>query len=561
MKNIIPAALFLITSVAGFAQQQTADAKITAGPVLSSNGSEEPVILGRDTDGVFVVFSKKHGHVLSHIDKNLVNDRKISFPDQFKHNAYFRSFYSVMMAGNELYLLTVLKDRGAKTLTLFAQEIDKETLVPYDELKPVFTIADLPSKYSFSLTPASVFFKLFDVTTTLSIDKSTIYFYRKTTLSNRMNVHINAFDTKMKPLWDNEINLPYDAEMFTLKSLKADNNGNLTMNGIYYPFPVRGRMTPRGGLPDYQYRHIIISDEGKRTTDFNFMLENQFITDIKTGTAPDGKLIAVGFYADKKSFIVKGAFYMVIDTKTGLPIKQLKQEFEPDFITHKMRTGKNCKIERHEPEDNGVLLYEFDLQNMTIMNDGSVTVIAEQFYKYSESSTYYQPGSIQTTQTPIGGTGGQVVNTRVTSSSTTTISSSYFIYNDIFVLHFNANGSIEWKSKTPKHQHTKLDNGSSSSYASASHGNTIYLLFNDSKANQSLDKGSPRALPDGAASIVTVDTTNGTATRKLLTTPNNIRFSLSPKTSLQTGEREIFIFNKQGKNKYQPLHVQFDNQP
>jgi hypothetical protein len=539
MRKAVAALLFLISGAAGFAQQKTDKAEVTEGPEVQSRKSYLSDVVGNDADGYYIIRFVKRKQMLEHVNKNLVTDRSVEIPDRYAYKELKRYYSGVTMVGDEMYMLSTVTDKTANTFTLFAQAIDKKQLVPSTELKMVYTYTYTPAKgVMFGGRSRSADYELgFTPSYALSDDKSHILFYRNAAASGaskKERMHLYSFDSKLNELWDNEIELPYDADLFSFDGLTVDNEGNAFITGIEYQERAEARMSRRGGLPSYKYHLLSYKEKGKKMRDYTVELNNNFITDVRTGIAPNGDLVAVGFYSEKGSFSVKGAFYMTIDGETRQVKKQKTTAFETEFITQYMSDREKRKTEKREAKGKSVELYEFDLRNLILQNDGGATIIAEQYYMYTTTTT-----------------------TRGANGTTTTTTTYHYIYNDIIALSFNSDGSLGWKTKVPKRQHSINDGGALSSYAYAAVGNKLYLIFNDNPKNLYLKDGEQPFQSGGAVSLVTINAINGEATRELLFTVQRGDINLRPKMCLQTGDREMLIYGTRRKT-YQFGKVVFD---
>ena len=256
-------------------------------------------------------------------------------------------------------------------------------------------------------------------------------------------------------------------------------------------------------------------------------LKDKFITDVQIDGAPNGDLVAAGFYSDKGTFSVKGAFYIRIDGKSRQVVTQNFSVFEQDFITEYFTEKEKKKSDKKEAKGQDQELYSFQMDELLIRADGGVTLIAEQYRMYTVCTT---------TTTANGGT--------------TTTCHNHFLYNDIMVITFNPDGAVAWKCKIPKRQHTVDDYGYYCSYAYVAIDNKLFFVYNDNPKNLYLQAGEKiyNYTPAREAAVILVEVdASGKVTRELLTKTEKGDLDISPKMCVQTGAREMLILAEKSK--------------
>jgi hypothetical protein len=125
-------------------------------------------------------------------------------------------------------------------------------------------------------------------------------------------------------------------------------------------------------------------------------------------------------------------------------------EFEIDFITQNMTEKLKKKTKKREAKGKDVELYQYDLDNIVLKDDGGAILVGEQFFIRVVTTTDAQ-GNVRTT--------------------------THYYYNDIIVISINPKGEIDWTEKIAKRQHTINDNGYFSSYAMAVNEDKINFIF------------------------------------------------------------------------------------
>lgn len=529
------------------AQQKTDKAEVFEGietPMKKSSLSE---IVGSDETGYYIILTQKRQLLLQHLGKDLKVISTTEIQQKMDYQDTKRYYSGIVMLGKNMYMLSSVTFKEKKVTTTYIQKINKQTLA----IEP--TLQEIES-FSYETQRGGVIIggfgnqrRINDMISSMSVsphvvsdDKSHILLYRNMGITRenpKEQIKMQVFDENFKPVWKSETELPYDAELFTLNYVDVDNKGNVYMTGVEYQDRKSSRTSRREGKPSYKYHLISYKDGGKKMRDYPVELSDNFITDVRIDIADNGDLVTVGFYSEKGSYSVKGAFYMTIDGESRQVKKQKTTAFETDFITQNMSEREKKKVERREAKGQSAELYEFDLDHLILQNDGGATLIAEQFFIEIQTVT---------TTNPNGG------------SSTRTI--YHYYYNDLIALSFGPDGSLVWKVKVPKRQHTTNDGGYYSSYAYAAVGNKLYLLFNDNPKNLFLQPNERPHYSFGkeiAVSIVQIDANSGAMSRELLFTTSRGDITIRPKMCLQTGEREMLIYGERRRKTYQFSAVTF----
>jgi hypothetical protein len=539
-RNLFPALLLAFTfssfTSTTFAQTKTQKASIISGEEVDTKRSSITAIAGNDETGYYTVRTQggmmSYGIFFEHIDKNMKVDVSTKLS---KDDAPFYSF-SKMMEG-KLYLFCVEEDEDAKTITLSYQRVDKKTLVP--EVEETDIAVSKVSKKRDVYRSGTVF--LYNI----SPDESNMLVY---TLNKEKNdngelpsdtkFHLSVFNSSMAKQWEKDVKVPFGPDVFSVEQVKVDNNGNVYIIGIEYQEKTEARNSRREGKPSYTYHLYRYSNKGEEVLEMPLDLKGKFITDVQVDGAPNGDLIASGFYSEKGSFSIKGAFYMAIDSKTHDVKVQNMSEFDSEFITQYYSEKEKKKTKKKEEKGDEPELFSFDLNELLIRQDGGATLIAEQYYMYTRTYTTYDP------------------NTHMSTTHT----DYYYNYNDILVLSFNKDGSLAWKTKIPKRQTTMNDGGYYSSYSFAMIDDKLYFIFNDNPKNLFAQPGvKPQPFLRGskelAVMLVQVDA-SGKATKELLMTTEKGDLIVRPKLCEQTAAREMLILGEKSKS-YQFSKVVF----
>lgn len=526
MATFVVAFSLLFTNLS--AQSKTDKAKVTEGPEVESKRSSVQDICGYDESGYYTVRLEKSTYYLEHINKQMVVDKSAKIVAQKQGQLKMEYNYCSMMEGN-LYMYSTTKDTKTSTARLYVQSVSTSTLLPDNNPKEIASSAYVTKRFMMSSYTIGGSFS-----SAISPDESHLLIYsaemskdNNGDLQTDKTFHLTVLNSKMGQEWEKEIRLPYAPDIFTMEQIKLDDKGNVYIIGIEYQEKSEARISRREGKPSYTYHLFRYADKGSDVMEMALDLKGKFITDVQIDGAPNGDIIASGFYSETGTFSVKGAFYMSIDSKTReVKIKQLS-EFPTDFITQYYSEREKKKEKKKEAKGDEAELYQFRLDNLLIREDGGVTLIAEQFF--IEERTYITTDS---------------------QGRTTTRTVYYYNYNDILVLSFDKTGMVEWKTKIPKRQVTTNDGGYYSSYNFSVIGDKIYFIFNDNPKNLFLPKDQKPYPFSGskelAVVLVEVDA-SGKSTKELLMTTEKGDLIVRPKMCKQTGAKEVLICSQKTK--------------
>ncbi|MGB0838900.1 MAG: hypothetical protein ACPGXL_02110 [Chitinophagales bacterium] len=364
-------------------------------------------------------------------------------------------FLDIFMIKGQLVMFSSYYDRKRKNDVVIAHFVDDNGRV-----NPKFREVGEVESYKNILTRTRGL-----VDFEFSQDSSSIMIYHnKPYFRNQAEAYgVKVFDSKLNLQWSKDIVLPYDDDLFNVKKYEVGGNGNVYLAGVLFDRSLRTR---RRGKPNYEYLIYAYLDNGAQEKVYKVNLGDKFISDLTFKVADNGDLICAGFYSDRNINLIKGAYYLRIDGESQQVVAQNTKDFSDDFLEEFRRTSK---MQRGE-------LYQYDLGEFILREDGGAVLLAEQFFiRVTES------------RAP-GGMGGSSIDRTY-----------HYNYRDMLVVNIEPDGAIAWTKKIPKAQVTSDDGGYYSSYAYMISGSQIYIVFNDNPKNLSNNKddrvkvmGSPR---------------------------------------------------------------------
>jgi hypothetical protein len=460
-------------------------------------------IVGYDRTGYYVLKYYKGKQVVARFSKGLALEKSVEL--DLGKGSEKREYERIVQIKEKLYLFTSRNESKTKHNVLYAQELDKGTLKPAANLTKITQM-----EYEKRRNDGGFQFRLAADSSALLVHYNLPYDKGS---PEKFGFLVYGPDLKLR--WQKQVTLPYPDELFAVNSIRLDGQGGVYLLGKLYQDKVKEK---RRGLPNFEYRLLSCTAAGNATKEYNIRLRDKFITDVQFAVKENGQIICSGFYSEKGVYSIKGAFFMTLDATSKAPLGQHLQEFDADFLTEFMSESKAKK---------GGELYEYDLDDLVMRDDGGVVLVAEQYYHYTH--TYYSgTGMNRTMQTM-----------------------HFYNYNDIIAVNINPDGKIAWTKKIPKHQTSVNDGGFFSSYTLSVINNKLYFLFNDSPRNLDNSPGDRTVNFNGRRSsvVVLVQLDRGGNLEKVpLFTAKDADVITRPKVCEQVSANEVILYGQKKSN-------------
>jgi hypothetical protein len=477
-------------------------------------------VVGYDQTGIYAIKTKSglygFGSTLTLVHYNNKMSQAKAVKLDLKEQNKSLNFEYILQLHNELYLFSSFRNQKQKKNYLFVQTINKNTLQPAGKPKKIAEI-----DYSGKLKYNSGEFHY-----EISRDSSKVLIYYKTPFDKGENEKFgfNVFDSEFTMLWHKEVTLPYKEELFDVEDYEVSNNGNVYLLGLIYKDK---RKKKRKGEPNYKYQILNYSNNGESLTEYPVEIKGKFLTDMQIAVNPDQDIICGGFYSNVGSFSIKGSYFLKINGKTKEITHKAFREFGIDFITQNMTSRQEAKSRRKAKKGKDVELYEYDLDDIILREDGGAVLVGEQYYI------------------------SMVVSTYTTNGVTTRTTSYIYNYNDIIVVNLTPEGNIDWTEKIPKRQSTSNDHGFFSSYALSVVKDKLYFIFNDNPKNL-FYKGEGKLYDfigrkNSLIVMVELDS-QGNQTREALFTAREADILTRPKVCEQILPSEMVIYGQRKKS-------------
>ncbi|HCT29916.1 MAG TPA: hypothetical protein DIW31_04120 [Bacteroidales bacterium] len=515
----------LVISITIYGQNQTEKYDIKWGNEIEASRRQTlSGIIGSDQSG-FYALKTKHGMFFGlstelTIEKydnnaNLLKSVELTLTDEPKK----RSYEDIIKVNDKYYLFTSFTDSKTKLNSLYVQTIDMASLTPNNDKKKV---AD------FDYSESSWKRNRGDFLTTTSKDDSKVLAFYKLPFDRgeKKRIGFSVLDNSMNKIWSRDLALPYNDELCDIERIRVDNEGKVYVQCTVYK---EKRRAKRHGEPNYEYVLLCYKNGSEKPDDYKISLQGKFLADMQFSVRNSKDIICAGFYSEKGTFSIKGAFYLTIDGSSKEIIKQSYKEFSIDALVENLTERQKKKVERKLEKGKEVELYEYDLDNIIMREDGGALLYGEQYFV----------NAVTTTQT---GPNGVI----------TTITNYYYNYNDIIIVSVNPGGDIEWVTKIPKRQVTVNDNGFYSSYYNFLRNDKIYFLFNDNPQNlleKTNDSKKYKNFSGGKNSVVVLAELdyNGNYTKDALFKSADAEVIIRPKVCSEISKDEVVIFGQRRK--------------
>jgi hypothetical protein len=481
MKKLALVFLFNVLVLCAFAQESDADYEVHwSEPQKSHTYVVFRHYVGHIDGTSYGVYSKK-AQVIGRIPAQIASYNEESGEVVMKElkvkmDKKKLEYEAIIQLNDQLHFLTSCKDKKNKQNLIFLQNLNPVTLEGEGTPREIASInydgKGIGNDGSFGYV--------------LSRDSTKILMYYEIdySLSKNEKRGFHVFDQDFNLLWEKEVTLPFDGELFDVKDVEVANNGDVHVMGKLYE---KRKTEKRGGEPNYTYHVLSYQNEGKSERETTVKVEGKFLKDMKIAIDLEGNVICTGFYSEEykkeEEGGIKGTYFMRIDHKSGELIARHMKEFGLDLVVLERSERMAEKIKRDAIKGKSVELKYFKLNELVLREDGGVVLIAEA--DFMNTVTRYSNNSGHS-------------------------SDNIYSYKDILIVNISPLGEIEWATKIDKLQRSRNDQGAFSSYALTVRDDKMYFLFND-------PYGADMRVGNGPVVMVTVDQ-NGQQEKEQLST-------------------------------------------
>lgn len=450
-----------------------------------------------------------------------VLDENLNFISNKKLNLYYNKknmqFEGIYQVDDSLVVLSSFSNLAQKVNYLFYHKMSLENL---DNVSSLSKIAEIP--FERKNKDGYFAYKLSD-----DSSKCMIYYALPFISGGPEKFGFRILNKSMATVWHKDISLPFENELFSIEKFVVSNDGYVYLSGV--ESKSIKRKSKRLGAANYKYHILSYINNGEKIKDYAIDLDDKFITDLQFAIDEQQNLRCGGFYSENGTFSIKGTFYITIDSKNSEIITKSFREFDEGFITLNWKERDITKAKKKQArKGTGLELYEYDLKNFIVSPNGGVTLLAEQYYVQTVTTTSYSSRDIMSTRTTY-----------------------HYYYNDIIAVSINQAGQIEWNTKIKKQQHSVDDNGYFSSFVACIVRDNIHLVYNeDARDFHSKDELSTmtRKERNNTYTVLTSINENGAFTKSILYNTDKYGVRTRPKVSEQINENTLLLYNKWYRN-------------
>tara|TARA_R110002050_G_scaffold80768_1_gene172712 strand:+ start:18233 stop:19807 length:1575 start_codon:yes stop_codon:yes gene_type:complete len=513
MRKIIILIAIVLTSNTFFAQKKSDKLEVIIGDEIKLKKKERvDEVLGKDDNGTYVMarFGEDMTLFYYNNDLNLVKKNEIELK-YLKHDLIYEGIYQ---RGEEFYLFSSYQDKKKKGTFLYYQQMNKASLT---FSKPQL-IGEVSYK-NYKNSEAGYF--------EIMVSENGEHLMVKThSAGHRKEDHyfdIVVYDTDMEEEWTMDaIKEPYDKE-----SPQIVFDYDLGNTGSYFRLLKnidKSKKYKRGEI-DYSFSMQAFMAGEEKPIEFELELSGEHITDVKFEDLENGGIQVVGFYSTKGQG-QNGVYNLSYDKDFNL-INENKKEFPLDFIVQHASEKAKKKAKKKEAKGKEIEMHSYTIDDIIENQDGTGTMIAEEYYTYTTTSS--------------DGNGG-------------TTTTTHYIYGNIILVKFNKDGQVDWMELIPKYQHS-LDGGYYSSYAQMQLSNgDIVLVFNDNPKNAFYEQSgnfygwrSGRKKTDNTDVVFYEITEEGNSTRYIIYKGEEEDVFSRPYVSLEVAKNQMVILGQANK--------------
>lgn len=508
-------AIGMLLFAAGHAQNKTDRASVEWGAPrdLKVDGVFFDV-LHRTDDHIYVRVDRKNSRWVQMLNRDLTTVREREIVMEIDKKEHTSEGYYIQ--GDRIHVFTSVFDKGRSQNTLFVRIYGLADLAPQGAMRKVHSIPAESKRdqgsFSVSERPDGRGFEVM---------------VRESGLERG--------DTKRKVMILNEelviegelledFKVPFEFDTYDLEDVIRSEDGSMVKVIRKYPVKREKRERKREGKPTYDMVLLAYGPEGGEPQVTTIPSGDRFLQDLTLSLPETGDILCAGFWGNKGTWSVRGAYFMRLDRGSKQIVHQSFKEFDDDFITQYMtETEAEKTAKKAERKGADMEMLDFELDGIILREDGGAVVVGEQFRYYVTTHTY-----------------------TTSNGRTSTTTTHHYVYNDIIVLNIDPEGEIEWAAKIPKRQHTKNDGGRFSSYGLAIKGDKMYFVFNDSGKNLMLLPGDRihQFELKGSEALITLATVHpdGRVQREALLAPDRRDAILMPKECFQMEDDRMFIY-------------------
>lgn len=307
---------------------------------------------------------------------------------------------------------------------------------------------------------------------------------KRDALNNEI-VGLNIFDKDLKPVWNQEITMPYTEKKMNIMDYTVDAGGNAYILSLIYND--NSTKIKKGDDPNFHIELLKYKPNSTTAEIIPLEMPGKFIGKLWIYGLPESKIVCVGYYNSGKNLSnADGIISFTIDN-SGKVIDTKSFEIPMEILNQNESKREQKRNEKAETKSNAEFA-NLRLNELIVRDDGSYVLVGEQAYSVTTESNF---------------------NGRITRTTR-------YYYNDILVSKLSNDGKLTWMKKIPKLQMGYSGLGGLS-YKILMGQETHYVVFADNRENNKLLPNQvPEQFADGKNGYLTacsIDDSTGASKR------------------------------------------------
>ncbi|MBS1626120.1 MAG: hypothetical protein JST83_19020 [Bacteroidetes bacterium] len=271
---------------------------------------------------------------------------------------------------------------------------------------------------------------------------------------NKDIIGFSVYDKTLKKLWGREVEMPYTQAAMDYKSYQVDSKGNVYILAKIFRVDDKGRQM----WNDYHHEVLMYEKDAKKPIIASFKFDDKYVLDAALAEDKNNRMVCAGFYSKARQGTA-GVFFLSFDEASN-SVKNIKKglyEFPADLIRSFESPTTQRKADKKTAEGEGLEIPHLNFRNLTVADDGSLTIFGEQF---------------------------DWIDARTSNGN----SRCEYFFDDIYVMRANADGEMQWVRKIPKAQTESTEGGfhpdrSGMGFHLHVSGDDCFLIFPDNMKN------------------------------------------------------------------------------
>ena len=345
-------------------------------------------------------------------------------------------------------------------------------------------------------------------------------------------IGLYVFDSKLKPIWGKDVEMPYtEARMDNIDYAVGSNGDVFILTEVMKEGETR--KFDREGNPNFDNQLIAISESGVDVNASEINVQGKFVTQASFFEGKDDALMIAGFYGNKRGIQTDGIFYCSL-TKDGRQSDFKNFELPLELIKQYMSQRNQERLERKEDKGKDLGMTNMVLRDILIHEDGSIFFAAEKYYVVSHTDT---------------------------KTGTTTYD---YYFEEMLAAKLDKNGELVYMKKLPKRQHSSSGGSgfgfggfigvsflrnSELSYKLVQSKDHYYIMFLDNVKNLELDENKvPARHEQGRGGFLTayqINKESGNVKKLSILDLRDAQgyelFQFSPKRIVELGNNEFGV--------------------